>query len=268
MRLAPRKLVVVGTALVLATGVWLGLMLTRKPTVTHKGRTVREWVLRIDQGVGNEKQREEASWAIVQIGRPAVPELEEILAWRPHKWRDNLRPWLMRFYIIKRDELGPKEVINRAAEAAYKLGERSGMDMGALIPHLEYHFTNGMYADSSAARALASAGSRGIAILTNLMFSGSHNVRDQSAWALHHVSKRPEVMAALIRVANTETNAVLRANALGYLPRSGGPTEDLVPLGLRFLRSTNAYDRQQAKWMLSGYQHLEEVRAALAESGP
>lgn len=268
MRPARRKLVVVGTALVLAAGVCLGLMLARKPPVTHKGKTVREWVLRIDMQVGNEKQREEASWAIVQIGRPAVPELEEMLEWRPRKWRDELRPWLMRFHIIRRDEFSPYDVVNRASEATYNLGERSRTDIGALIPHLEFHFTNGTYADSAASRALASAGPRGIAILTNLMFSGSYNVRDQSAWALHHASRRPEVIAALIRVANTETNAILRANALGYLPRSGGPAEELVPLGLRFLRSTNEYDRKQAKRMLSGYKDLEEVRAALAESGP
>lgn len=268
MRLARRKLIIMGTALVLVAGLGLSIVLTRKPPVTHKGKTVREWVLRIDQHVGNEKQREEASWGIVQIGQPAVPELEEILAWRPRKWRDRLRGWLIRFQVIKPDQLSPLEVVNRASEAAYNLGERSKTDIGALIPHLEFHFTNGTYADSASSRALASAGPRGIAILTNLMFSGSDNVRNQSAWALHHVSRRPEVIAALIRAANTETNATLRANALGYLPRSGGPAEELVPLGLKFLRSTNAYDRKQARWMLSGYKHLEEVRAALAESGP
>jgi len=268
MRLARRKLVVVGTALVLATGVWVGLMLTRKPPVTHKGKTVREWVLRIDQQAGKEKQREEASWAIVQIGQPAVPELEEILEWRPRKWRDKVRPWLMRFHLIPRDEMAPQVVVNRACEAAYNLGERSKTDIKPLIPHLEFHFTNGMYADSAASLALARAGPQGIAILTNLMFSSSYNVRDQSAWALHHVNKRPEVIAGLIRVANTETNAILRANALLYLNGSDGPAEVLVPLGLKFLRSTNAYDRKMAKYLLSGYKHVEEVRAALAESGP
>jgi hypothetical protein len=268
MRLARRKLVVVGMALVLATGVWVVLVLARKPPITHKGKTVREWVRRIDQQVGNEKQREEASWAIVQIGQPAVPELEEILAWRPRTWRDKLRPWLMRFHLIRRDEMWPHEVINRASEAAYNLGERSKTDIGPLIPHLEFHFTNGTYADSASSRALASAGPRGIAILTNLMFSGSYNVRDQSAWALHHVSRRPEVIAALIRAVHTETNAMLRVNALGYLRSSRAPPEQIVPLALKFLHSTNAYDRQQAKWALSEYKHVEEVRAALAESAP
>jgi len=268
MRLPRRKLIMVGTALVLAAGLWLGIVLTRKPPVTHNGKTVREWVLRIDMGVGNETQREEASWAIVQIGQPAVPELEEILAWRPRKWRDHLRWWLVEFHIIERDQLNPFEVVNRASEAAFKLGERSKTDIGTLIPHLEFHFTNGTYADSASPRALASAGPGGIAVLTNLLFSGSYNVRDQSAWALHFVARRPEVIAALIRAANTETNATLRANALGSLRRSRAHTEQIVPLALKFLRSTNAYDRQQAKWVLSEYKDVEEVRAALAESEP
>lgn len=265
MRPARRKLIVVGITLVLATGAWVGLMLARKPPVTHKGKTVREWVLAIDYS--DENKREEASWAIVQIGQPAVPELEEILAWRPHKLRDWVRGWLMRFYIVKRDELNPFDIVNRACEVAYNLGERSKTDIRLLIPHLEFHFTNGTYADSASSRGLASAGPQGIAILTNLMFSGSYNVRDQSAWALHHVNKRPEVIAALMRMANTETNAILRANALLYLHGSDGPAEVLVPLGLKFLRSTNAYDRKMAKSMLLGYKHVEEVRAALAESG-
>jgi len=269
MRLPRRKLIIVGTALLLVAGLRLGIVLTRKPPVMHDGKTVREWVLRIDQGVGNENQREEAAWAIVQIGQPAVPELEEILAWRPRKWRDHLRGWLIRFRFVEPNQLSPYEVVNRASEAAYNLGERSKTDIGTLIPHLEFHFTNGTYADSASSRALASAGPRGIAILTNLMFfSASYNVRDQSAWALHHVSKRPEVIAALIRAANTETNATLRVNALGYLRRSRAPPQQIVPLALKFLRSTNAYDRQQAKWALSEYKDVEEVRAALAESEP
>jgi hypothetical protein len=260
-----RKWVVAGTALALVAGLCLGLIFLRKPPITHKGKAVREWVLRIDQGAGSEKQREEASWAIVQIGQPAVPELEEILAWRPHKWRDQLTSWLMRFHVIKRPELWPQEIVNRACEAAYNLGERSKIDISSLIPHLEFHFTNGTYADAAAPRALASAGPRGIAILTNLMFSAaSYNVRDQAAWGLHLVSGRPEVITAYIRLIHTETNATLRANALLYMQSS----KQVVPLALQFLRSTNAYDRQVAKWSLSQHKHLEEVRAALEESEP
>lgn len=259
---------VVATALVVATGVWIGIALARKPPMTHKGKTVREWVLLIDNTGGNDKQRDKASSAIVAIGQPAVPELEEILAWRPHTWRDKLQPWLLRFHLVRAEEMRPQELVNRACEAAYNLGEDSSTDIQPLIPHLEFHFTNGTYAYSSSSRALTSSGPQGIAILTNLMFSGSDYLRNESAFALRHVNKRPEVIAALIRMLTTETNAILRANALGYLNGSEGPTEVLVPLGLKFLRSTNAYDRQQAKWLLLGYKHVEEVRAALAESGP
>jgi hypothetical protein len=269
MRFPRRKLIIIGTAMLLIAGLWIGLKFTGTPQVIHKGKTVREWVLRIDQQAGNEKQREEASWAIVQIGQPAVPELEEILMWRPHTWRDTLRPWLIRFHIIKPDQLNSFEIVNRACEAAYNLGERTKSDLEPLVPHLEFHFTNGTYADSASSRALASAGPRGICILTNLLlFSASRHLRDQAGWALHHVSRRPEVIVALIRAANTETNASLRANALGYLRSSRAPPEKVVPLALEFLRSTNAYDRRQARWVLSGYKHLEEVRAALAEAEP
>jgi len=268
MRLAHRKLVVLGTALVIATGVWVGLLLARKPPVTHKGKTVREWVLLIDNTGGNDRQRHKASSAIVAIGPKAVPELEEILAWRPRKWRDKFRPWLMRFHLIRQDEMWPQEVVNRACEAAYNVGEDSSTDIQSLIPHLEFHFTNGTYAYSSSSRALTSAGPRGIALLTNLMVSGSDYLRNESALALRHVNQRPEVTAALIRMLNTETNAILRVNALLYVQGSDAPAEVLVPLGLKSLRSTNAYERQKAKWILLKYRHVEEVRAALAESEP
>ena len=58
-------------------------------------------------------------------------------------------------------------------------------------------------------------------------------------------------MEELLRSANSETNAALRANALGYLRDSKGPAEILVPLGLRFIRSEDAYARWQAAGLLA-----------------
>src|SRR5262249_28499316 len=83
-------------------------------------------------------------------------------------------------------------------------------------------------------------------------------VRDQAGWALQHVKKRPEVIAALILSANTDPNKVLRANAVGYLSSCGGPAEQLVPLGLRFLQSEDGYDRWQGALLLRDYQSVSE----------
>ena len=52
----------------------------------YQGKTVRLWVSLLDMDVNRSQQREEASWALVQIGAPALPELERILAWRPSVW--------------------------------------------------------------------------------------------------------------------------------------------------------------------------------------
>jgi HEAT repeat protein len=69
-------------------------------------------------------------------------------------------------------------------------------------------------------------------------------------------------MAALIRSATTEPDKVLRANAVAYLNGCAGPAEQLVPLGLKFLKSDDAYDRWNGARLLKGYLSTREVEQA------
>src|SRR5213593_1924732 len=123
----------------------------------YQGKTVRLWVSLLDMDVNRSQQREEASWALVQIGAPALPELERILAWRPSVW-EAIRNHAVRFRLAKPRPVNPLELQSRACEAAYHLAERAEVDISRLVPALQYHFTNGTYADSNSGRALARAG--------------------------------------------------------------------------------------------------------------
>jgi hypothetical protein len=105
-----------------------------------------------------------------------------------------------------------------------------------------------------------------VAVLTNLLLTGSINIRAQAGWALHFVNKRPETIAALIRSANTDPVAQLRSEALLYLQGSQGPAEQLVPLGLRFPRSDDGYDRWMAAKLLADYVSQDDVRVALEKA--
>jgi HEAT repeat protein len=251
-------------------GLWLLVLLTigiivalndSKPKL-HQGRTVHEWVSRLDSHVDYQKQRDEASWALVQIGAEALPELENILAWRNSGWED-LRNYAVHYRILKRRPVHPLELQSRACEAAYNLAERANVDISRLVAQLSYHFTNGTYADSNSGRALAAAGPAGIAVLTNLVLTGKQSIRDHAGWALHHVKKRPEVIAALLIAATTGPDNVIRANALSYLQGCGGPAEQVVPVGLKFLKNGDGYDRWNAVLLLRDYLSVQEVRGAL-----
>jgi HEAT repeat protein len=246
--------------LVLVAVVVVAISTGSKPKVYH-GKTVRQWVSLLDSHVDHQKQRDEASWAMVQIGADALPDLERILAWRSGV-SETVRDYAVRFRIMTPHPVRPLELQSRACEAAYNLGERGNVDISGLVPHLRYHFTNGTYADSNSGRALAAAGPAGIAVLTNLLATGTRAVRDQAGWSLHHVKKRPEVIAALIKSATVDPDRTLRANALLYLRRCGGPENELVPLGLTFLGSEDGYDRWTGATFLRDYLAVSEVRAA------
>jgi hypothetical protein len=252
-------------------GVWLVVVLTvalatvalsifSKPKL-HQGKSVRQWVSLLDMHVDHKKQREEASWALVQIGAPALPELERILAWRPI-W-ETVRNYAVRFRLAKPLPIHPLELQSRACEAAYNLAERANADISGLVPHLQYHFTNGTYADSNSGRALAAAGPIGISVLTNLLSAGGRSVRDNAGSALAHVDTRPEVIEALIRSANSDPNPRLRANAVFYLKGSRAPAHQMALLGLKFLQSDDRYDRWAAAMLLHDYRAIPEVRTAL-----
>ena len=91
---------------------------------------------------------------------------------------ETIRDDAIRFRIMKPHPIHPLELQSRACEAAYNLAERGDVDISGLVPHLQYHFTNGTYADSNSGRALAAAGPAGIAVLSNLLATGTHAVRE------------------------------------------------------------------------------------------
>ena len=262
MKAARRMRVQLGLCLVvaLALGV-LAISVWSKPKV-YQGKTARQWVSLLDMHVDYRQQRDEASWALVQMGTSALPELERILAWRPGV-RETVRNCAVRFRLAKPRPVAPLELQSRACEAAYHLAERADVDISRLVPHLQYHFTNGTYADSNSGRALAGAGPTGITVLTNLLVTGKRSVRDNAGAALGHVDRRPEVIDALIRSANSDPDPTLRANAVLYLGGSHGPAQQMVPLGLKFLKSDDGYDRWAAALLLQDYRTIREVRTAL-----
>lgn len=58
---------------------------------------------------------------------------------------------------------------------------------------------------------------------------------------------------ALVRTATSESNPRLRANAVGCLRHSKAPADRMVPIGLRFIRSEDGYDRWHAAQLLAQY---------------
>jgi hypothetical protein len=235
---------------------------------TYQGKTIEEWVTLLNMNVDFQKEREQAGRALELIGTNALPDLERILSRRPNRFRETVERYAIRLHLMKRPPppaVHPLEMQSRACEAAYRLGEFANIDISRLVPHLRYHFTNGTYADSNSSRALAHAGPTGIATLTNLLFTGSRNVRDQSGWALASVSRKPEVYTMLIAAANFEKDPGMQANLLLYLDRSEAPAELVVPLGLKAYRNGNAYKQWTALSLLRNYVGLPEVRAVFEE---
>ena len=259
---SPAQKRIVWTLAILCLMAMLGALLLQpaKPRL-YGGRTTLEWVMMLDPDTKFQVQREAASDQLRLIGAPAVPELDRILRYRPNSWYERLRGRLPR---LGAAPFVPRfELLSRACEAAYHLAERADVDISPLVPHLAYHATNGTYADTSGYRALVRAGPRGIGILTNWLFTGSDAVRDQAGWALGLEARRPEVAAALIRSATTETNRAICANALLYLQRSRTPLEQILPVALPALQSTDRYTRDMATTLLREYANDERVRKAL-----
>jgi hypothetical protein len=260
-----RRRVLHGSLLGVALALGLVAVCAVPKARTYKGKTVRQWVSLLDMHVDHQPQRDEASWALVQAGSAALPEVERILVWRPSVL-ETVRNFGVRLRIVKPRELSALELQSRACEAAYHLAERAGVDISRLVPHLQYHFTNGTYADSNSGRALARAGPAGISVLTNLLFAGGRSVRDNAGAALGHVNGKPQVIQALIRSAGSDPDSMLRANAVLYLSRSRGAAEQMVPLGLKFLKSDDGYERWAAASLLLEYRAVPEARAVLAEA--
>jgi HEAT repeat protein len=142
------------------------------------------------------------------------------------------------------------------------------VNIAALVPDLRYHFTNSNYADTEMARALARAGSQGISCLTNFLATGDPRVRKRAGWALNldgRVRNQPGVLDALIHSADSDPDGRFRASIVLGLSRfrKGGETNRLVPLGLRFLRSEDGYNRWAGASLLQNYRSVPEVKTAL-----
>jgi len=252
-----------GTLAVLGLLVAAGFLAAPKPKL-YQGKTVRQWVAMLDMRVDYQKQREEAAIALVRIGPDALPEIQHILAWRLGPM-ESVRDYAVRFHFLRPRAIPQRELQSRACEAAYHLAEEANVDISRLVPNLRYHFTNGTYADSNSARALAGAGASGFSILTNLLFTGTPPVQDMAGWSLGLIRKHPEVVAALVQYASDDPTLSKRSTALIYLHGLGGPAELVVPLGLTYLHSQNPYAQKAAARLLEDYKQDERVREALQE---
>jgi len=260
----PKKFKLLAAVLaLLALLVAAGFLVAPKPKL-YQGKTVRQWVAMLDMHVDNQKQRDEASRALVKIGPEALPEIQHILAWRLGPM-ETVRNYAVRFHFLQPRTIPQRELQSRACEAAYHLAEEANVDISSLVPNLRYHFTNGTYADSNSGRALARAGVSGFSVLTNLLFTGTPPVQDMAGWSLSHIRKHPEVVAALVQYVNEDPTLSKRANALIYLHGLGGSAELVVPIGLKYLHSQRPYARKAAASLLQDFKQDDRVRAALQE---
>ena len=240
-----------------------GILLRPKPPLRYQGKTVYEWLVLLDPNVSQAASHDQARLAFVSMGKSALPDLEKLLSEKPNRFSERIRNYLVGFRLLRPKPLTVHEQEHRASRAAYILAEDANVDIRRLIPHLVWWYTNSNYAVSENTRALARAGSEGIAVLTNLACGHPvRYVRDDAAWALHLVPNAPGTAEALIRIATSEPDPKLRANAFLYLPRSRGPTNVIVPLGIKGLASQDPYQRWTAADLLSRYVVSDEVRAA------
>lgn len=240
-----------------------GFFAAPKPRL-YRGKTVLQWVALLDMNVDRQKEREEASWVLAQVGVDALPELRRILAWRPSRL-ELFRGYAVRFHLLKPRPIPPLELQSRACEAAYHVAEDGHVDISSLVPDLRYHFTNGTYADSNSGRALARAGPSGFSVLTNCLFTGTPALQDMAGWSLGFVRRRPEVIAALVQYASSDASLSTRCNGLIYLRGCNGPAELIIPLGLKYLNSQSRFARDAAAELLAPYRQDEEVRKALEQ---
>ncbi len=243
-------------AMLLAVWFW-----PRPQPATYEGKTVDEWLLQLDPDVARKKEHDRARIALERMGTNSLPDLERILSQRPNKQWGWWKGLMVRFHLSKPDALLPHEWNSRAARAAYMIAESGDVNIRRLLPHLSFHFTNSNFGEFS--RALARVGDDGISVLTNYVLSDHQRYRDDAASALRHVHRKPQAIAALIRVATLESNRSLRANALSYLQGSKAPADQVVPLTLQLLRSEHAYTRRMAAGLLADYRSFPEVSNAL-----
>lgn len=243
-----------------STAIWRASLVPR-----HQGQTVRDWLLLLDSRASRAGDYQRAADALVQMGAPAVPELARVLRRKPRSLQEQSRNLAVRLHLMKSERLPIEEEQARAARAAHILAEHAKVDIESLIPSLSYHLTNANYGDPENAHALALAGSKGVAVLTNLLAQGDLHARGQSAWALHLVHSHPGVVDALIHAA-TDPDRSVRVRALFSLPRGGVSTDRIVPLGLGLLSSLDPVERWAAASLLQDYTAFFGVAGALRDA--
>jgi len=239
----------------------------RRDAPAFQGTTVRGWLESLDSHVDHREEHERAADALLQIGPAAVDELDLVLRRRSDSWREQLEKSIVWLRLKKPATLTMAEQQFRAARAAYLLAERGDVEIRSLVPQLEFHVTNSTYLDSEAGRALAGCGPEGFSILTNLLATGDPRVRDRAAWALGLIRTQQGAVEALIR-ATLDPDRSVRVTAILSLPGRNGPTNLIVPVGLKFLRSDDGYERWGGASLLGGYAAADGVLPALkAASG-
>lgn len=250
------------TVAVAAVLISAGILLMSRRTVRYQGKTVYEWVAQLDPHVSKMAEHDQAQRALMAIGKEALPELQRLLRQRPHDVFEKVRWQLVRWRVLRVKRLTIYEEQKQASRAAWILAEDQ-VDIRPLIPDLVWWFTNSNFAGSDNARALVRAGPEGVSVLTNFLCTHpTRFVREEAAWALHMVPNAPGTVEALVRVATTEKDPQLRANAFSYFPRRDGPTNVIVPLCLKGMASEDPYQRWLAADVLSRYVVSEEVVAA------
>lgn len=232
----------------------------------YDGKTVRDWLTLLDSGAKQTPDHDRAADAMVRIGAPAIPELERILRRKPKSFQEQFRRLAARLHLRKPDRIPLEEEQRRAARAAWVLADRAGADIGVLITSLQYHLTNSNYADPENGRALANAGSGGIAVLTNLLVNGELHARGQSAWALHLARTKPGVVDALLQAVNDPDRSIRVRVLLSLRDCDRKVSERIIPVGLDYLGSLDPVERWAGAKLLQEHITADRVSNALREA--
>jgi hypothetical protein len=167
-------LLVVG--LLIATITLASLIVPQTPT--YEGKTPEQWLCTLNPDSGKADENRQALVAMRELGASALPQIRRVLRSRPNSPSQKLRALAVRLRLVKAPDLTFPNLQFRAGRAAYALAEDAGVDISSLVPDLRYHLMNTPFSGTEMARALAQAGPQGIAWLTNLLATGSPNVRD------------------------------------------------------------------------------------------
>ncbi len=232
----------------------------------YEGKTAREWIYLLDPHVNFRAQHDAAAEVVARIGAEAVPVIRDILREPRSRPIERLRILAQRFRVLPPDTVRMADRQYRASRAAYLIAERSEVDISVLVPLLSYHLTNSNYADVENGRALASAGPRGVAVLTNLASHPNRRWRDRAIVSLQHARSAPGVFETYLRTVNDEDENIrfFALSSLGRYPKAD--REVIVPLALGRMESTNRIDRWAAATVLSAFVEDARARAGLTNA--